>query len=78
MLNIDLKIISKTLSEKLKKVLPDLIYSKQTVYGQNRHVAEGGILISDVIEIPRITTLEDFFNYKQILKKHFIHLIIIF
>ena len=31
-LNVDLKIKSKDLSEKLKKVLPDLISSQQTSY----------------------------------------------
>ena len=32
LLNVDLKIISKALPEKLKKVLPDLISSQQTVH----------------------------------------------
>ena len=32
MLNVDLKIISKALLEKLKEVLPDLICSQQTAY----------------------------------------------
>ena len=32
LLNVDLKIISKALSEKLKKDLPDLISSQQTAY----------------------------------------------
>ena len=35
LLNVDLKIISKALSEKLKKVLPDLISSQQTAYVKN-------------------------------------------
>ena len=32
LLNVDLKIISKAFSEKLKKVLPDLISTQQTAY----------------------------------------------
>ena len=32
LLNVDLKYISKALSEKLKNVLPDLIFSQQTSY----------------------------------------------
>ena len=49
--NVDLKIISKALSEKLRKVLPGLISSQQTAYVKNRHIGESGRLISDVIEI---------------------------
>ena len=32
LLNVDLKTISKALSEKLKKVRPDLIFLQQTIY----------------------------------------------
>ena len=54
MLNIDLKIISKALSEKIKKALTDLISSQQTVYVKNRHINESRRLISDIIEIGKI------------------------
>ena len=54
LLNVDLKIISKALSEKLKKVLPDLISSQQTAYVKNRHIGESERLISDIIEIAKI------------------------
>ena len=50
-MNVDLKIIPKSLSEKLKEVLPDLISSQQTSY---RHIGESRRLISDVIEITKI------------------------
>ena len=54
-MNVDLKIITKTLSEKLEKVLPDLQQtSQQTTYVTNRHIGESGRLISDVIEIAKI------------------------
>ena len=59
LLNVNLKIISKALSEKLK-VLPDLISSKQTTYVKNRHIGESGRLISDVIEIAKIKKLNGF------------------
>ena len=62
LLNVDLEIISKALSEKLKKVLPDLISSQQTVYVKNRHTGESGRLISDVIETAKIKTLHSFFS----------------
>ena len=60
LLNVDLKIISKALSEKPKKVLPDLISSQQTVYVKNRNISERGRLISDVTEIAKIKKIEDF------------------
>ena len=53
LLNVDLKIISKAFSEKLK-VLPDLISSQQTTYVKNRHIGESRRLISDVTEITKI------------------------
>ena len=59
-LNVDLKIISKALSEKLKNVLPDLISSQQTAYVKSRHIGESGRLISDVIEIAKIKKLDGF------------------
>ena len=60
LLNVDSKIISKALSEKLKKVLPDLISSQQTAYVKNRHIGESGRLISDIIEITEIRNIEGF------------------
>ena len=60
MLNVNFKIILKALSEKLKKVLPDLISSQQTAYVKNRHIGESGRLISDVIEIAKIKKIEVF------------------
>ena len=46
--------MSKALSEKLKKVLPDLIFLQQTAYIKKRHIGESGRLISDIIEIAKI------------------------
>ena len=60
MLNVDSKIISKALSEKLKEVLPDLISSQQTAYVKNRHIGESGRLISDITEITEIRNAESF------------------
>ena len=45
------KILSKSLAEKLKNVLPELISSNQTAYVKNRCISESGMLISDVIEM---------------------------
>ena len=60
MLHVDLKIILKSLSEKLKKVLPDLISTQQTAYVKNKHIGESGRLISDIIEIAGLKKLEGF------------------
>ena len=46
--------MSKALSEKLKKVLPDLIFFQQTAYIKKRHIGESGRSISDIIEIAEI------------------------
>ena len=51
LLNVDTKIISKALSEKMKEVLPSLISYEQTAYIKNRFIGESGRLISDIIDI---------------------------
>ena len=60
LLNVDLKIISKVLSEKLKKVLPSLISLQQTADVKNRYICKSGRLISDIIKIANITKTEGF------------------
>ena len=60
LLNVDSKIISKALSEKLKEVLPDLISSQQTAYVKNRHIGESGRLISNITEITKIRKIGGF------------------
>ena len=60
MLNVDLKIKLKALSEKLKQVLPDLISSQQTAYVKNRLISERGKLISGIIEIAKIKEVGSF------------------
>ena len=59
-MNVDSKIISKALQEKLKEVLSDLISVKQTAHIKNRHIGESGRLISDIIEITEIRKIEGF------------------
>ena len=57
---VDLKVVLKPLSGKLKKVLPDLVYSQQKEYFENRHIGERGRLISAVIEIVKKKMLKGF------------------
>ena len=51
LLNIDTKLISKELAERLAKVLPSLISKNQTGYVKGRFISKGGKLISDILEI---------------------------
>ena len=60
LLNVDTKILSKSLAEKLKNVLPELISSNQTAYVKNRCISESGRLISDVIEMCDILDIPDY------------------
>ena len=52
--------ISKALSEKRKKVLPDLISPQEMAYVKNRKIGESERLISDILEIGRLKKLEGF------------------
>ena len=52
--------ISKALSEKRKKILPDLISPQEMAYVKNGKIGESGRLISDILEIGRLKKLEGF------------------
>ena len=51
LLNVDIKILSKSFAEKFKHVLLELISSNQTAYVKNQCISESGRLISDVTEM---------------------------
>ena len=51
LLNVDTKIISKALLERLKNVLSSLISMQQTAYIKNRSIEKGGRLIPDIVNI---------------------------
>ena len=48
-LNVDYKIIAKTIANRLKPVLPDLINQDQTGYVQNRLIGENIRIVSDLL-----------------------------
>ena len=48
LLNVDTKILSKAISNKLKTALPTLISLQQTAYVKSRSIGESGRLISDI------------------------------
>ena len=51
LLNVDTRVISKALSERLKNVLSSLMSTQQTAYIKNRSIGEAGRLISDIVNI---------------------------
>ena len=57
LLNVDTKLISKVLAERLKKVLPSLKSKNQTAYVKGRFISEGGRLVSDILDILEIFIL---------------------
>ena len=60
LLNVDLKIISKVLAIRFKKVISSLISSNQIAYVNARFISEGGRLISDELEICDTLKIEGF------------------
>ena len=51
LLNFDLKIISKSLSARVKKVISNLIDARQTAYVNERFIGESGRLMDDIIKV---------------------------
>ena len=51
LLNFDLKMISKSLTTRVKKILSNLIDARQTAYVNERFIGESSRLIDDVINV---------------------------
>ena len=60
LLNIDTKILSKSIATRLIPVLPSVISSDQTAYVKGRYIGEGIRLISDVLEVSKNLNLPGF------------------
>ena len=60
LLKVDVKLISKALSNRSKNLLPNLISSNQSAYVTNRFISEGGRLISDILEMTDILNMESY------------------
>ena len=54
LINVDIKMLPKALTKKLKEILPCLLSAQQTAYVQNRNIGESARLISDIIEIVNV------------------------
>ena len=50
LLNVDYKIATKVIANRLAKVLPDIICPNQTGYVKNRYIGENVRLIADIID----------------------------
>ena len=59
-LNVDVELISKVLSNRIKNLLQNLISSNQNAYVTNRFISEGGRLISDILEMTNILNMEGY------------------
>ena len=58
LLNVDVKLISKVLSNRIKNLLPNLISNNQNAYVANRFISEVGRLIFDFLEMTYILNME--------------------
>ena len=70
LLNTDYKIATKTIANRIKKCLPEIISFDQTGFMKNRYIGENVRLIFDVIEHLNATQKPGLF-FVQILKKSF-------
>ena len=60
LLNIDVKLLNKTLASRLKQVLPAIINSDQTAYVSGRFIGESTRLISDILETTKALNIEGY------------------
>ena len=60
LINYDAKLLSKTLAERLKTILPFIISHDQTAYVANRFLGESVRLISDILETSKTQNIEGF------------------
>ena len=60
LLNVDVKLISKVLSNRIKNLLRNLISTSKNAYVTNRFISEGGRLISDILEMIDILNMKGY------------------
>ena len=68
LLNVDYKIMSKALANRLKETLPDLISSQHTAYVENRFTERRGRVISGILEISNVFNLRGYIITEDIEK----------
>ena len=57
--NVDSKLISKPLGNRLQDVMPNLVSENQSAYVNNRFISKSGKLISDILEITDSLQVDD-------------------
>ena len=68
LLNVDYKIATKVIANRLAKVVPDIISPNQTGYVKNRYIGENVRLISDVIDYTKVNQTQGialFLDFKK-------------
>ena len=60
LLNVNVKLISKVLSNRIKNLLPNLISNNQNAYVANRFISEAGRIISDILEMIDILNMDGY------------------
>ena len=59
LINLDIKIASKALAFRMKKVLPSVIHCDQTAYVKGRYVGESVRLIDDLLKFAEEENLDE-------------------
>ena len=59
-LNVDVKLISNVVSNRIKNLLPNLISNNQNAYVANRFISEAGRIISDILEMIDILNMDGY------------------
>ena len=67
LLNVDLKVISKALSKRLKNVLLSVISDNQSTYPDGRFISEDGHLFADILQIADMLKLNGMLTFKKLL-----------
>ena len=60
LINVDIKLISKVLSNRIKNLLPNLISTNQNAHVTNRFIIQGDRLISGILEMTDILDMESY------------------
>ena len=76
LINVNIKIASKALAFRVRKVLPSLIYYDQTAYVKGRYIGESICLVDDLLKYAEEEVVMEFCVW-QILKKPLVLLTII-
>ena len=78
LINVDAKIVSKTLAKRLEPILPELIQCSQNAYVKGRSVFDAVRTIDDILEYTRHTKMSGFLVAIEFEKRLTLWIILIF